>query len=42
VLKADEKKVGRGRAFKLYARKPEEVTRDLVASLYGEAEEEWI
>ncbi|MFQ6095877.1 MAG: 4Fe-4S dicluster domain-containing protein, partial [Candidatus Bathyarchaeia archaeon] len=39
ATKADEKVMGRDRAYKLYARKPEEVTRDLVASLYGEAEE---
>jgi len=42
VSKANEKVMGRDRAYKLYARKPEEVTRDLVASLYGEAEEDWI
>jgi len=42
VSKADEKYMDLNRAYKLYARKPEEVTRDLVASLYGEAEEEWI
>lgn len=34
------KKVSRGgRAYKLYARTPEELTRDLVVNLYGEAGE---
>ncbi len=42
VSKAEEKVMGRNRAYELYARKPEEVTRDLVASLYGEADEELI
>ena len=42
VSKAKEKVMGRDRTYKLYARKPEEVTRDLVASLYGEAGEELI
>jgi len=42
VTKAFETMMGRDRAYKLYARKPEEVTRDLVASLYGEAGEELI
>ncbi len=42
VTKGSEKNMGRNRAYKLYARKPEEVTRDLVALLYGEAGEELI
>jgi Fe-S-cluster-containing hydrogenase component 2 len=42
VSKANEKRMGCDRVYKLYARKPDEVTRDLVANLYGEAGEEWI
>jgi Fe-S-cluster-containing hydrogenase component 2 len=42
VTEASEKNMGRDRAYKLYARKPEEVTRDLVARMYGEAGEELI
>jgi Fe-S-cluster-containing hydrogenase component 2 len=42
ITKASEKNMGRDRAYKLYARKPEEVTRDLVARMYGEAGEELI
>jgi Fe-S-cluster-containing hydrogenase component 2 len=40
VLKTDEKVMGRDRAYKLYARTPEDITRDLVVGLYGEAGEE--
>jgi hypothetical protein len=32
----------RDRAYKLYARKPEEVTLDLVLSMYGDAGEELV
>ena len=42
VTKAFERMMERDRAYKLYARTPEEVTRDLVASLYGEAGEELV
>ena len=42
ITKAFEKNMGRERVYKLYARKPEEVTRDLVARMYGEAGEELI
>jgi len=42
ISKADEKISGRDRAYKLYARTPEEITRDLVINLYGEAGEELI
>lgn len=36
VLKKKEKVMDRDRAYKLYARTPEDITRDLVAGLYGE------
>jgi len=42
ISKADEQWSGRDRAYKLYARTPEEITRDLVVNLYGEAGEELI
>jgi Fe-S-cluster-containing hydrogenase component 2 len=42
VTKADEKTMGFDRAYKLYARTPEEITRDLVTSLYGETGEELV
>jgi hypothetical protein len=42
VFKADEDISGRSRAYKLYALTPEEITRDLVVNLYGEAGEELI
>jgi len=42
VLKEKEEVSGRKRAYKLYARKPEEITRDLVVNLYGEAGKELI
>jgi hypothetical protein len=34
--------MGRDRAYKLYARTPEDITRDLVAGLYGETEKELV
>ncbi len=42
VFKADERWSDRDRAYKLYARTPEEITQDLVVNLYGEAGEELI
>ena len=42
VFKADEQISGRNRAYELYALTPEEITRDLVVNLYGEAGEELI
>lgn len=42
VSKEDEKLWQRTRAYKVYARKPEEVTRDLATRLYGESAEEMI
>jgi len=42
IFKADEQWSGRDRAYKLYARTPEEITQDLVINLYGEAGEELI
>jgi Fe-S-cluster-containing hydrogenase component 2 len=42
ISKADEKLGDRDRAYKLYACTPEEITRDLVINLYGEAGEELI
>lgn len=36
VLKKKEKVMDRNRAYKLYARTPRDITRDLVAGLYGE------
>jgi Fe-S-cluster-containing dehydrogenase component len=42
IFKADEQFSGRSRAYKLYALTPEEITRDLVVNLYGEAGEELI
>ncbi len=36
VLKRKEKVMDRDRAYKLYARIPDDITRDLVAGLYGE------
>ncbi|UCE15398.1 MAG: 4Fe-4S dicluster domain-containing protein [Candidatus Bathyarchaeota archaeon] len=42
ILKADEQWAGHDRAYELYALTPEEITRDLVINLYGEAGEELI
>jgi Fe-S-cluster-containing dehydrogenase component len=42
IFKEDEQFSGRSRAYKLYALTPEEITRDLVVNLYGEAGEELI
>lgn len=42
VSKESEQLRGRNRAYKLYARTPEDITRELVISLYGEKGKEFI
>jgi hypothetical protein len=42
VKRADEELMNRYRSYKLYSRTPEEITKDLVISMYGETGEELI
>jgi hypothetical protein len=42
VKKAAEEALSSDVSHKLYSRKPEEITRDIVANLYGKAGEELI
>jgi Fe-S-cluster-containing hydrogenase component 2 len=42
VKKATEGLLGSDKSYKLYSRKPEEITRDIIANLYGKTGEELI